>query len=553
MKQLLHAGTTAGGGGDILAFALGHRAFIYHHTSGAAAVANDDSGGGDIGYLTELDLTIPATATTTPSDAVAATTALQTAVADDSGNDKKKKKNVPPGSLDVHHESTIQAIAIRAADDDDSSVVVGVALQNKQLLMFRRQAAGRSYPILAHTVTDKRVTKLLFAPLDDNDTNNMVLVATDMLGDATAYEIPSSHSSTGTDGSVITTKVQRKLLLGHTASVLTDLCLVRSSPSLPKENRSNYFLLTADRDEKIRVSYFPRCYDIYGYLLAHTAFVTSVTPLPTTLATTTTTTTPLVASTGGDGQLIVWNVATCEKIASCAIIGAGDTNNNNHNVIPTKVLALCSNNHATTTTLLVIGDRDPHLYGFTYYGDGDSERMVVQPMKEPFNFPAVPIDFIVGWYNNRRADDDNSREEDTTTPIPTATLAVLFQDAPYIRCYDCCTTTTTTMGDDGRTMTTTTLQLTETTPHDLTMALSMAISSSSSSSSTSNDIIHVPDSLLEKRGKEDGIVLVKHAREDAEKTFSPNDPERLPGSKEKIVLRHAKRQQKKQKKTKITT
>jgi hypothetical protein len=556
MNQLLHAGTTAGGG-DILAFALGHRAFIYHHhttisSSGGAAVAASDDSGGDSSYLTELDMTIPVPATAT---------------ADDSGNDKKKKQNVVRPGLDGHHEgSVIQAMAVRAADDDDDddSVVVGVALQNKQLLMFRRAAAaGRSAPtssyrILAHTMTDKRVTKLLFAPLldhDDNEINNMVLVATDMLGDATAYEIPSgpSHSSTGTDGSIITTKVQRKLLLGHTASVLTDLCLV---PSLPK-HRSNYFLLTADRDEKIRVSYFPRCYDIYGYLLAHTAFVTSVTPLPTLLptanTTSTTPTTPLVASTGGDGQLIVWNVQTCEKLASCAISVDGD-GGTHKNVIPTKVLALANHATTTTTTLLVIVDRDPHLYGFTYC-DGDGQRQL-QPMKEPFTFPAVPIDFIVGWYKNRRLNGDNSDTTTTTASTPTAILAVLFQDAPYIRCYDCCTTTTT-MDDNGVTTTTTTLHLTETTPNDLTVALSIALSSSSSSSSSSsapnNDILHVPDSLLEKRG-EYGIVLAKHAREDAEKSFLPNDPERLPGSKEKIVLRHAKRQQKKkQKKTKTTT
>lgn len=467
-----------------------------------------------------------AAATTTPSSAAVATEADAPNTAVVGGNNNNKNKNVKPG-LDGN-EGTIQAIAVRA----DGGVVC-VALQNKQLLMFRRRAGGvgkkeprRSYPMFAHTVTEKRVTKLAFAPLtttavhEDNDEtdyydNNMVLVAADMLGDATAYEIPNSSSSTGGgDGDGVTTKVKRKLLLGHTASVLTDVCLVASSSS-----NNKYYLLTADRDEKIRVSHFPRCYDIYGYLLGHTAFVTSVTAL--TLAATSTT---LVASTGGDGQLMVWNVEKCEKMASCAIGGgakdATNTNNSTTNVIPTIVLAL-----PNSTTLLVIGDRDPKLYGFTYYCDDERQR-TLRPMKEPFVFPAVPIDIIV-WSYNRCRDDD--------TPA-TATLVVLFQDAPYIRCYDCATTTM----DNGIT---TTLQLTETTPEDLTRALSMAISSSSSSSST-NDMIHVPDSLLEKRGQ-DGIVLAKHAREYAE-SFSPNDPERLPGSKEKIVMRHEKRQKKKE-------
>jgi hypothetical protein len=129
---------------------------------------------------------------------------------------------------------------------------------------------------------------------------------------------------------------------------------------------------------------------------------------------------------------------------------SNNTNNSNNttsnNAIPTKELALANN--ATTATLLVIADRDPHLYGFTY-GDSDGEcQRMVQPMKGIF--PAVPIDFIVCWYN-RRSDDNGDAGDTTTTittPIPKAALAVLFQDAPYIRCYNC--TTTSTMDDDVR-------------------------------------------------------------------------------------------------------
>ena len=39
-------------------------------------------------------------------------------------------------------------------------------------------------------------------------------------------------------------------------------------------------LLTCDRDEKIRVSSYPNCYNIAGYCLGHSEFVTSLALVP---------------------------------------------------------------------------------------------------------------------------------------------------------------------------------------------------------------------------------------------------------------------------------
>lgn len=58
-------------------------------------------------------------------------------------------------------------------------------------------------------------------------------------------------------------------LLGH-LSMLLDL-------KLTPDRRH---VLTCDRDEKIRVSNFPNAYNIHGYCLGHTEFVSSLALVP---------------------------------------------------------------------------------------------------------------------------------------------------------------------------------------------------------------------------------------------------------------------------------
>jgi hypothetical protein len=107
-------------------------------------------------------------------------------------------------------------------------------------------------------------------------------------------------------------------------------------------------------------------------------------------------------------------------------------------------------------------------------------------MSEPFLFPAVPIDIVAvvgggGWHP--------VGGETTATVV---TLAVLFQEAPYIRCY-------------RYPMQGTRLALTETTPPDLTKALLLSLLVIPSDDSNG---LQEPDSLLERNT--DGIVLAKH-------------------------------------------
>ena len=58
------------------------------------------------------------------------------------------------------------------------------------------------------------------------------------------------------------------------------------------------FIITADRDEKIRISHYPNAYNIHNFCLGHSDFVTSIELLPQQR-------TQLVSGSG-DGTLKIW-------------------------------------------------------------------------------------------------------------------------------------------------------------------------------------------------------------------------------------------------------
>ena len=86
---------------------------------------------------------------------------------------------------------------------------------------------------------------------------------------------------------------ESKLLLGHT-SILFDVCFTKD----------NKYILTADRDEKIRVSHFPNSYNIHGFCLGHREFVTSLVMLSEEH--------DVFASGSGDGTVKIWNIKSCK-------------------------------------------------------------------------------------------------------------------------------------------------------------------------------------------------------------------------------------------------
>ncbi|KAK6499417.1 tRNA (guanine-N(7)-)-methyltransferase non-catalytic subunit trm82 [Arthrobotrys conoides] len=120
-------------------------------------------------------------------------------------------------------------------------------------------------------------------------TPNTVLVG-DKFGDVFSYKIPSSELEESTEG---------KLLLGH-VSLLTTLTTAISPPSHQQNGSSGdikKYIITADRDEHIRITNYPITHVIHGFCLGHTAFVNRLLITKSNL----------LVSGGGDDWLGLWD------------------------------------------------------------------------------------------------------------------------------------------------------------------------------------------------------------------------------------------------------
>jgi hypothetical protein len=139
--------------------------------------------------------------------------------------------------------------------------------QDKKLVVWEVP----SMKVQSQTSTDKKIVSVVIDP-----TGNKLIFA-EKAGDVFGKLLDPPDSKS-------------EHLLGHISS-LTDMAL---SPSGTR-------LLTADRDEKIRISYYPHTFEIDAYCLGHTELVTSMCVFEDEHE--------LVLSGGADGTLRLWQVA----------------------------------------------------------------------------------------------------------------------------------------------------------------------------------------------------------------------------------------------------
>ncbi|XP_014219678.2 tRNA (guanine-N(7)-)-methyltransferase non-catalytic subunit wdr4 [Copidosoma floridanum] len=139
-----------------------------------------------------------------------------------------------------------------------------VCTNRKQLCLYKTETCE----LVSNRAMVRAVSRVRFMPSND-------IVVADKSGDAYMFSA-SKPSEKG------------ELLLGH-LSMLLDV-LVTDDKKL---------VITADRDEKIRVSMYPNSYNIVSYCLGHKNFVTNVAIVPHDKN--------LLVSSGGDGTLMFWD------------------------------------------------------------------------------------------------------------------------------------------------------------------------------------------------------------------------------------------------------
>ncbi|XP_058792005.1 tRNA (guanine-N(7)-)-methyltransferase non-catalytic subunit WDR4 [Phymastichus coffea] len=139
-----------------------------------------------------------------------------------------------------------------------------ICANRKQLCLYRSD----NLKLISNRTITRAASKVRFLP------NNDIVVA-DKSGDAYLF----STSKPDENG---------QLLLGH-LSMLLDILATDDGK----------YIITADRDEKIRISMFPNSYNIVSYCLGHKNFVTNIAILPHDKN--------ILVSSGGDGMLMFWD------------------------------------------------------------------------------------------------------------------------------------------------------------------------------------------------------------------------------------------------------
>jgi len=186
------------------------------------------------------------------------------------------------------HDGTMLCAVARA----DKSVslyqcVINEVMEGSQLIKI--------LPYMVHRAS-KRISSIIFSQFPSQTADTTILLVGDALGDVFAFPV-SKECPPGI----------RRHLLGHTASVITSIRVIAPSA------RRNMQILSADRDEKIRISSFPDAYKIDGYLLGHEEFISD---MDVKIVSTLGKEYILCVSCSGDMTLRLWDVNDFSEIST---------------------------------------------------------------------------------------------------------------------------------------------------------------------------------------------------------------------------------------------
>ncbi|KAJ8975504.1 hypothetical protein NQ317_010619 [Molorchus minor] len=163
--------------------------------------------------------------------------------------------NLSKGQIQAIQKQSREITSIEFSKDGDYFVI---STENKQVIVY-----DNKLQVEKNVIVNRAASKVCFTPSND-------VVVADKTGDVYLYKLHTDDPPT--------------LLLGH-QSVILDITI----------SECGKYIITCDRDEKIRVSCFPNAYNIVSFCLGHKEFVTKVTLVK-----------GLLLSTSGDGTIRLW-------------------------------------------------------------------------------------------------------------------------------------------------------------------------------------------------------------------------------------------------------
>ncbi|CAF3679410.1 unnamed protein product [Rotaria socialis] len=199
-------------------------------------------------------------------------------------------------SSEVTSTSTVDKQQEKTEDDDENTNELNRNLikftpdgqkllingQNKQIYIYisSYDENTKTYWQLQRIVTIKKRASAF-------DVTNEILLIADKSGDVYKTDLL-------TDTSVVLTADD--CIMGH-LSMLLDIAFITT-------DKNQQFILTTDRDEKIRLTHYPNAYNIEGFCLGHSEFVSHVKLIDQNH----------ILSASGDGTLRLWHLPDCREL-----------------------------------------------------------------------------------------------------------------------------------------------------------------------------------------------------------------------------------------------
>ena len=209
-------------------------------------------------------------------------------------------------------DNAVQAV-VSMLTNNGSTLLCAVSRHDKTLslhsLSVSESTIKSQSPLTVHKLV-KRACCLAMTEIEGVDEVPVenIIIAGDLAGDATAYPTLKSDKTNCKLGA-------SRLLLGHTASMLTGVRIVTDN-GRPR-------ILTSDRDEKVRVSLFPQTFIVEGYLLGHTAFISSLDVALDDGCT-------HCVTSGGDGTVRLWDYTCFKELAILPPLPKGAVRNSDN-------------------------------------------------------------------------------------------------------------------------------------------------------------------------------------------------------------------------------
>ncbi len=283
--------------------------------------------------------------------------------------EKEEGKKAPSESSSYKMEDTIRAMAFSKCGK-----YFAVSGDDKKVRIFEKknregdEGVDFYYSLVNTRLANKKVTSVTFT-LDSKHVVysdkygdmrvSEVLEANDTNEDKTAHTNGNNNNNNNNndaEGGDAETGVFDKLLLGHTGTVVTSVCVV---DGITKENIKEEFVCTADREGKIRVTRMPPAdlrtdiegsgFDIQSFCFGHEGFVAKVVPSFSK---------NVIVSGGGDGTIRAWDCLTGKQISKTVKVSESPVqdlcvmqNDEDENII--LLVAILENNKKFSAKLFI--------------------------------------------------------------------------------------------------------------------------------------------------------------------------------------------------------